>query len=122
MTARRQGRRLTMKAAILICGTALLLSGCGKNDKAATGPMTAEQVASKMNEVKLEPGEWEATQEILDVQMTGLPKDAPANAMKQMVGQKNTVKHCITPNKRSSPARISWPHRRTPSAAMPTWT
>ncbi|AUW58150.1 hypothetical protein C1T17_08550 [Sphingobium sp. SCG-1] len=92
-----------MKAAILVFGAALLLTGCGKNDKAATGPMTAEQVASKMDEVKLEPGEWEATQEILDVQMTGLPKDAPANAMKQMVGQKNTVKHCITPEQAAKP-------------------
>lgn len=92
-----------MKAGLLVCGAALLLSGCGKNDKAASGPMTAEQVASKMNEVKLEPGEWEATQEIVDVQMTGLPKDAPASAMQQMVGQKNTVKHCITPEQAAKP-------------------
>lgn len=92
-----------MKAAILLCGTALLLGGCGKNDTTASGPLSAEQVAKKMDSVKLEPGEWEATQEILDVQMTGLPKDAPANAMKQMIGQKNTIKHCITPEQAANP-------------------
>ncbi|MGK2909303.1 MAG: DUF3617 domain-containing protein [Sphingobium sp.] len=92
-----------MKAAIMVCSAALLLSGCGKNDKAASGPMTAEQVAKKMDTVKIEPGEWEATQEIVDVQMTGLPKDAPANAMKQMIGQKNTIKHCITPEQAAKP-------------------
>jgi len=90
-----------MKAMILMGCAALLLTACDK--KAATGPMSAEQVADKMDSVKLEPGEWEATQEILDVQMTGLPEGAPAGAMKQMIGQKNTVKHCITPEQAAKP-------------------
>jgi hypothetical protein len=95
------GEQRAMKTAISLCGAALLLVGCDK--KAETGPMTAEQVADKMDSVKLEPGEWEATQEILDVQMTGLPEGSPAGAMKQMIGQKNTVKHCITPEQAAKP-------------------
>ncbi|GLI96624.1 DUF3617 domain-containing protein [Sphingobium sp. BS19] len=90
-----------MKAAIFICGTALLLTGC---DKKETGPMSAEQVAEKMDSVKLEPGEWEATQEIVDVKMTGLPKGMPAEAMQQMIGKKNTIKHCVTPEMAANPS------------------
>ncbi|MDX3910268.1 MAG: DUF3617 domain-containing protein [Sphingobium sp.] len=90
-----------MKTTILLCGAALFLVGCDKT--AETGPMTAEQVADKMDSVKLEPGQWEATQEIVDVQMTGLPEGSPAGAMKQMIGQKNTVKHCITPEQAAKP-------------------
>ncbi|WP_164847347.1 DUF3617 domain-containing protein [Sphingobium algorifonticola] len=93
-----------MKTVIVMGCAALMLAGCDKGaEQAATGPMSAKQVADAMDSVKLEPGEWEATQEIVDVKMTGVPEGMPAEAMKQMIGQKNTVKHCVTPEQAANP-------------------
>lgn len=93
-----------MKTAIVMGCAALLLAGCDKGaEKSASGPMSAKEVADAMDSVKLEPGEWEATQEIIDVKMTGVPEGMPAGAMQQMIGQKNTVKHCVTPEQAANP-------------------
>ncbi|MGV3770245.1 MAG: DUF3617 domain-containing protein [Sphingobium phenoxybenzoativorans] len=93
-----------MKAAYLISAAAavLALSACGKSPEKG-GNITAEDVAEKMSSVKLEAGQWEATQEIVDVQMTGLPEGAP-DAAKAMIGHKTSFKHCITPEQAEKPS------------------
>jgi len=93
-----------MKAAFLLsAATALLtLSACGKTP-GKSGEVSAEDVAAKMNNVKLLPGEWEATQQITDVKMTGIPQGAP-DAAKAMVGHISTYKHCITPEQAAKPS------------------
>jgi hypothetical protein len=97
-----------MKALFLLStATALLaLSACGKSDEKAAGAgtnMSASQVAEKINDIKLQPGEWEATQEIVDVKMTGAPKGVSPDIVKAMLGRKTSVKHCITPEQAANP-------------------
>lgn len=90
---------------IILSGAALLaLSACGKSDdKAASGNQSAQEVASELKKVSLEPGEWETTQEIVDVSMEGAPKDMPSGMIDAMKGQKNVVKTCITPEQAEKP-------------------
>lgn len=95
-----------MKAMILTAAASvLLLSGCGKTGEEAEdgAPMSAEEVADKVQAVKLEPGQWETTVEILDVRMEGLPEGAPAGMMNNMIGTTTTVKSCITKEQAEKP-------------------
>lgn len=93
-----------MKALILSAATGLLLlSACGKNGEGDGKPMSAEDVAEKVKAVKLTPGQWETTVEILDVKMEGLPPGAPKGMMNNMIGSKTTVKSCITPEQAEKP-------------------
>jgi hypothetical protein len=48
----------------------------------------------------MEPGQWEATNEIVSANAPGLP----AEALKQMVGQKSTVSNCVTPEEAAKPS------------------
>jgi hypothetical protein len=50
--------------------------------------------------VKLEPGQWEATNEILSATAPGIPPEA----LRQMVGQKTTVSNCVTPEQAAKPS------------------
>ena len=50
--------------------------------------------------MKMEPGQWEATNEILSASAPGLPK----GALDQMVGQKTTVSNCVTPEQAEKPS------------------
>lgn len=97
-----------MKAILLASTAALLaLSACSKPQEPDTdvaGSISANEVAEKMNSVKLEPGEWEATQEILDVDVTGLPEGVPPEAMTRMIGQRTSYKHCVTPEQAANPS------------------
>lgn len=95
-----------MKAMILTAATGLLLlSACGKSEeKAGEGtPMSADEVVKKVEAVKLTPGQWETTIEILDMKMEGLPEGAPAGMMNNMLGSKTTVKSCITKEQAEKP-------------------
>lgn len=65
--------------------------------------MPAEEVAKKVQAVKLQPGQWETTVEILDVKMEGLPEGAPAGMMNNMIGTTTTVKSCITKEQAEKP-------------------
>lgn len=95
-----------MKAMIVTAAAAvLLLSACGKSEDAAGDgtPMTAEEVARKVEAVKLTPGRWETTVEIVDLKMEGLPGDPPAGMMDSILGTKTTIKSCITKEQAEKP-------------------
>lgn len=104
-----------MKAfAILAAGAALLtLGACGKGeDKTAGGEgaaapaatnQSAEEVATELKKLSIEPGEWETTQEIIDVSMEGAPKEMPAGIIDAMKGRKTVNKICITPEQAKKP-------------------
>ena len=97
-----------MKAIFLASTAALLaLSACSKTqtpDTDVAGSISADEVAERVGSVKLEPGEWEATQEILDVNVTGLPDGVPPEAMTRMIGQRTSFKHCVTPEQAANPS------------------
>ena len=50
--------------------------------------------------MRMEPGQWEATSEILSAKAPSLPEDA----LRQMVGQKTTVSNCVTPEQAARPS------------------
>ena len=77
------------------------LAACGSEPEAETqGNMTAEEVADELSGMKIEPGQWEATNEIISASAPGVPADA----LKSMVGQKSTVSNCITPEQAAKPS------------------
>ena len=85
----------------LICGAVAIiaLAACGKSEEKA-GKQTPEQVAKEMSSLKMRPGQWEATQEIVSASAPGMP----AEMMKQMVGNKTTVSSCVTPEQTEKPS------------------
>ena len=95
-----------MKAMILTAATGLLLlSACGKSEEKAAvdGSLSADDVADAAAALKLTPGQWETTMEIIDVKMEGLPEGAPGGMMNNMIGTKTTIKSCITPEQAEKP-------------------
>ena len=81
----------------LIAATVLLLAACDSGG--GGGNMTAEEVAEEMSGMKMRPGQWSATNEIVSASAPGLP----AEALKQMTGQKTTVSSCLTPEQAANP-------------------
>jgi hypothetical protein len=53
-----------------------------------------------MSALKMRPGQWEATNEVVSASAPGMP----AEAMKGMVGQKTTVSNCVTPEQAEKPS------------------
>lgn len=93
-----------MKKILMSVAAVTLLAGCSSNkaDADGDGNISADEVAKVMNEVTLEPGEWENTVEIVDVKVEGLPEGVPANAMDSM--KKTTVsKTCMTEEQANNP-------------------
>lgn len=82
-----------------------LLAGCSDSgaDTDGDGKITAEEVAQEINEIALEPGEWENRVEIVNVSLEGLPEGAPAGMMDSMKGTVTTTKSCITPEQAENP-------------------
>jgi hypothetical protein len=89
-----------MRRLLLPLALAGALASCGSEPETGDGNMTAEEVAEELSGMKIEPGQWEATNEIISVSAPGVP----ANALKGMVGQKSTVSNCITPEQAAKPS------------------
>ncbi len=87
----------TVKQPLIVCVAALATAACGNPGK---GGQTAEEVAEEMSALKLEAGQWEATTEILSASAPALPPEA----LRQMVGQKQTVSNCVTPEQAAKPS------------------
>lgn len=94
-------------------GTAALLAGCGEasdkkaDDIAATDAMTGEQVAAKVDGVKLKPGQWETSFTIEDLEMAQMPGGASAAQFKEQMkaGMSRVgIKHCVTPEQAARPS------------------
>lgn len=75
----------------------LALGACDK--PAEQREMTAEEVAEQLAAVRIEPGEWQATTEILSVK-----GPLPSEAVEQMVGNRSSVTNCITPEQARRPS------------------
>jgi hypothetical protein len=84
---------------LLGCAALLALASCGKGDGNGR-QQSAREVAKEMSAMKMEPGQWEATNEILSASAPGLPK----GALDRMVGQKTTVSNCVTPEQAQRPS------------------
>lgn len=89
---------------VMLAGSAMMmLAACDKGPGAAQN-QSVEDVASEMKKVSLQPGEWESTQEIVDVKIEGAPEGTPPNMLDGMKGQKQTARNCITPEQAANPS------------------
>jgi hypothetical protein len=61
-----------MRIASICCAGLLALAGCGSDEQKGR-EMSAEQVADEMAKMKMEPGQWEATNEILSATSPAIP-------------------------------------------------
>ncbi|HEX8444095.1 MAG TPA: DUF3617 domain-containing protein [Allosphingosinicella sp.] len=85
---------------LFIAAALVGLVACNSSSEQPKGDMTAEQVAEELKDMEIEPGQWEATNEILSVNAPNVPGDV----LKQMVGKKTTVSNCITPEQAAKPS------------------
>jgi hypothetical protein len=91
-----------MKMRLVLASAAMLtaLVGCSREPEGKSRDMTAEEVANELSGMKIEPGQWEATNEIIAANAPGMP----AGVLDQMIGQKTTVQNCITPEQAAKPS------------------
>jgi hypothetical protein len=76
------------------------LAACSSEPGEKRRDMTAEEVADELSGMKIQPGQWEATNEIVSANAPGMP----AGVLDQMVGQKTTVQNCVTPEQAAKPS------------------
>lgn len=80
----------------------LLVAGCGGGSEAPRN-MTREEVAAEVSDVRVAPGEWEHSTEVIGVDAPNLPPEA-AERIRQ---RRTAFRYCITPEQAAQPARIS---------------
>lgn len=74
------------------------LAACGQPTPKGR-EMSAKEVAKQLSSAKIEPGQWEATNEILSASAAGVPADM----LKSMAGKATTIRNCITPEQAAKP-------------------
>ncbi len=89
--------RILLAAAISI----LPLSSCGGADEAgsdAAGGLSGEEVADRASEaIRLEPGQYRATAELVSIDIPGAPAQVLDMMKQSMSGQNTTSEYCLTP-------------------------
>ena len=81
-------------AAFLCC---VLLAGCSPSDDEK---MSANDVALELDQIRIEPGLWALSSEIVDVSGPDLPREL----RNRMVGPRSRIRHCITPDQAANPS------------------
>jgi hypothetical protein len=71
--------RNSLLAASLVCA----LAACSSEPEAQNTNMSAEEVAEKLKDMKIEPGQWEATNEIISATAPGVPAQQSNNCTYQ---------------------------------------
>lgn len=85
-------------AAVLLAASAFLPGSCG--EEPAPRNMTSGEVADQLADLRIEPGLWELTTEIVDVRAPDLPREIRNN----MIGPRTRARHCITPEQAERPS------------------
>ena len=88
-----------MTRILLASATFLVLAACGRGEEKG-GKQSAQEVAKEMAALKMEPGQWEVTNEVLSATAPGLPE----GTLTKMVGQKTTASNCVTPEQAANPS------------------
>lgn len=61
--------------------------------------MTSEEVAAELAAMRIEPGLWELSSEVVDVRAPDLPHEV----RQRMIGPRSRLRHCITPEQAERP-------------------
>jgi hypothetical protein len=84
----------------LIAGAATLaLAACGPAEQQEGRDMTPDEVASELAGVQIEPGLWESSAEIIEVEAPGMPLEVVA----QRKGPRGSSRSCITAEQAQRP-------------------
>jgi hypothetical protein len=101
---------MKMQTVSILALPLLALAACsgGGADKDGDGKISKEEIAKEAEAIKFSPGEWENKVEIVDVKFdeSKLPAEAKGMAgamVKQMVGQVQTSKNCLTEEQAKKP-------------------
>jgi hypothetical protein len=95
MTVRTRLQR--RRGLALILSGAALLAGCGDPEPRE---MSVEEVAGQLAGMRIEPGLWELTSEVVEVSAPDLPREV----RNRMVGPRSRIRHCITPEQAARPS------------------
>ena len=86
--------------------TATLLAACGSSDSVDLENASANEVAQEMSKKAdaqfVNPGQWEQTATLLEIDAPGIPKQY-AEAMKQQMGKSQVHRTCLTPEQTKNP-------------------
>lgn len=82
------------------------LAACGKSDSVEMENASVSEVAREMGKandaVFVNPGQWEQTATLLEIDAPGIPAQY-ADAMKQQMGQSQVHRTCLTPEQTKNP-------------------
>lgn len=88
-----------MRIGFICTASLLMLSACDRQAAAPPSSLSEEEVAAQLAKVKVEPGQWESTTEIVSAK-GALPKEA----LEQMTGRRTGSSTCITPEQAARPS------------------
>ena len=77
---------------------ALALAACDRSETPPTPEVSANDVAAQLAQVEIEPGQWQATTEIVSAE-----GPLPQAVIRQMVGRRTNASNCITPEQAKRP-------------------
>ena len=85
-----------MHRAALVMAALLAAAGCGDRP---SGNMSAADVAEELAQMRIDPGLWELSSEVVEVSAPDLPREV----RNRMVGPRSRLRHCITPEQAARP-------------------
>lgn len=93
-------RTLAITAAL----ASVALAGCNKSDSVTAKNENPEDVAKKVAaaNIKPQPGRWESSVKLENLEMEGMPAQAK-DAMAKQMGQTHTFASCLTPEQVNQP-------------------
>jgi hypothetical protein len=77
----------------------LMAGGCGDEPREPR-EMTADEVAAELADMRIAPGLWELTSEVVDVRAPDLPQEV----RQRMIGPRARLRHCITAEQAAHPS------------------
>jgi hypothetical protein len=100
----RFAARITMRAAVVLAGVAMLTLGACKKEAVVAKDESVESVAKKVAAADMnpQPGRWEASFTLKKIDIPGLPPQAREAMGKQMSGI-HAVATCLTPEQANKP-------------------
>lgn len=85
-----------MRSLAAAASACLAAGACGSE---APRDMTPEEVAGELSGMRIDPGLWELTSEVVEVSAPDLPREV----RNRMVGPRSRLRNCISPEQASRP-------------------
>lgn len=83
-------------AAAGLAAACLAAAGCGERPPEN---MSAEEVAGQLGAMRIDPGLWELSSDVVDVR----GPDLPVEIRNRMIGPRRRLRHCISPEQAARP-------------------